>query len=101
VSKGLGKLQRGILAALEAHPAVWLRDLLPKDCARSQYQALYRAAHSLSDTGKIGIWHGGFSHSPLVLARIGYAVNRTDIPRLSVESVPAENQVNTYEQAKQ
>ncbi len=47
-------LERGILALLERHPAVFLNDLLPEERTRAQYQALVLAALKLEDDGKIG-----------------------------------------------
>jgi len=95
MSRKLGRWQRRILAALEAHPIVYLRDLLPKDRPQSHYQALYRAAHSLAASGKIAIWQGGLSRPMLKLARLGVDVQTVHVPRISVESDCPESRLNT------
>jgi hypothetical protein len=102
MSRGPGKWQRYILQSLMPdRPAVWLRDLLPKPCAASHYQALYRAAYVLSAAGKIGIWSSMFAKSELIVALPGHEVrNRNHVPRLSVESVPFSNGFNTYEKPR-
>lgn len=45
MSRGPGAWQQRILAALAAHPAVYLLDLLPAQRTRAQYSALHRAAY--------------------------------------------------------
>jgi hypothetical protein len=98
MSRGLGKWQRLILTTITAErPAVWLRDLLPRPCSASNYQALYRAAHVLARAGKICIWTGGLLRSELVLALPGHVFRREHVPRLSVELVLSENRFNTCE----
>ena|SRR5215471_5709559 len=99
MSRGPGMWQRGILAALEKHPAVYLMDLLPQPRTRSQVLALNRAARQLASSHKIEIhrWvcragQSGF----VVVARPGYRIcARQDVPRVSVASVPPENLYNT------
>jgi hypothetical protein len=72
VSRGPGVWQRGILAAVEQHEAIYLIDLLPRDPSDAMYQAaVYRAAHTLARAGRIDLWQGGLSHSPLIVARLG------------------------------
>jgi hypothetical protein len=95
MSRGPGRWQRSIVGALADRPAVWLRDLLPRQYSASEYQALYRAARRLSNRGTIALWSGGFSHSRLVLAKPGYQVKFTEVPRLSVEPVPSKDHLNT------
>jgi hypothetical protein len=99
VSRGPGMWQRGILAALEKHPAVYLMDLLPKPRTRSQVVALHRAAHQLAQAGKIQTvrWLGRVGYSGFItVARPGYRIDgRRDVSRLSVASVARKNQCNT------
>ena len=97
MSRGLGCWQRGILAAVEHHGAVYLRDLLPRSTTRAAYQALYRASRRLAAAGQIVLYQGGLSHSPLIVAKHGtpWTVAR-DCPRLSVESGSTATQINTY-----
>jgi hypothetical protein len=61
MSRGLGRWQRGLLAALEKQPAVFLADLLPRPYRRAQYVALHRAAYTLYDKGKVTILHSGLA----------------------------------------
>jgi hypothetical protein len=60
MSRGPGRLQREILAALEKHPAFFARDLLGIAPTRAQQAALHRAIITLHDNGKIAIarWWG-------------------------------------------
>jgi hypothetical protein len=117
MSRGPGRWQRAILAALEQHGAVWMRDLLPPEASceyqweqlaaqracRAQYSALHRAACRLCDAGRIEM---AFCHSYEVLGHYSggctvlvspgkTAPEAKDIPRLSVDKVPDENLVNT------
>jgi hypothetical protein len=61
MSRGPGKWQRTILAALERHPAFFARDLLPLEPTRAQQAALQRAIVTLHDAQKIAIarWWAG------------------------------------------
>jgi hypothetical protein len=59
MSRGLGRWQISLLAALEEHPAVYLADLLPPNYPRAQYVALHRAAQTLWSMGRVDIWHTG------------------------------------------
>lgn len=98
MSRGPGKWQRSIVQALTGHqPAVWMRDLLPLDYSAAEYQALYRASRRLNQQGVIAIWTSRFSHSQLILAKPGFQVTRSEVPRLKVEPVPRPNHLNTYE----
>jgi len=82
MSRGPGKWQRSIIAALIEMPAVWLRDLLPRSHSDAQHQALYRAARRLRDDGAIAIWPGGESNNrQLLLARPGFKVRPPKVPR--------------------
>ena len=70
--------ERGILALLERHQAVFLNDLLPKERTRAQYQALSLAAIKLEDEGKIGslsYWVRWDRPGHKVLLRRGYKIN--------------------------
>ena len=99
MSRGAGRWQRGILSALEKHPAVYLMDLLPQPRTRSQVVALNRAARQLASAYKVEIhrWMGRVGFSGFItVARPGYPVRgRQDVPRISVASVPHENPCNT------
>jgi hypothetical protein len=53
MSRGFGRLERMILAAVEAWPASYLIDLLPVAHTRAQAVALERAAINLEKAGKI------------------------------------------------
>ena len=74
MSRGLGRWQLGLLAALEKHPAVYLVDLLPRNYPRSQYVALHRAAQTLEAMGRVDIWHNGMAGgtNSMWVARPGY-----------------------------
>lgn len=52
MSRGLGKQQRKILAAVQQYGAIYLASLA-KDM--SDYKGLYRAACKLHDAGRIGL----------------------------------------------
>src|SRR6267143_4318617 len=81
MSRGLGRWQIGLLAALEEHPAVFLADLLPRDYPRSQYVALHRAAQTLWHKGMVDIWHTGLAGgtNSMWVTRPGYT-GRPEIP---------------------
>ena len=69
MSKGHGKWERAILAALKEAPAYYLSDLLPVPHTRSQSVALNRAANNLADAGKVNIapwlaWCDGAPDTP-------------------------------------
>jgi predicted nucleic acid-binding Zn ribbon protein len=78
-----GALERGILALLERHPAVFLNDLLPKERTRAQYQTLVLAAIKLEDVGRIGsfsyAWRWG-KPGHKVLLRRGHQINGSLLP---------------------
>ena len=56
MSRRPGRWQRLILAAIEEHGPIFLRDLLPRPALRSEYVALYRASTQLYKQGRIGIF---------------------------------------------
>jgi len=56
MSKGPGRLQREILAAVASKGAVYLVDLLPEGYTLSQYKAMHRAATRLADAQLVGYW---------------------------------------------
>ena len=53
MSRGPGKWERAILAALEERESFWLRSLLSRETTKAQYNALLRAAMALEDKGRI------------------------------------------------
>ena len=53
MSRGYGKWERAILAALDQAPAFYLTDLLPTPHTRSHVVALNRAARGLIAVGKV------------------------------------------------
>jgi hypothetical protein len=57
MSRGHGKWERAILAALDQTPAFYLTDLLPKPHTRSHVVALNRAARCLIAAGKVQAMH--------------------------------------------
>jgi hypothetical protein len=60
MSRGPGRWQREILAALDQHQAFYPRDLLGITSTRAEQAALQRAVCSLHDAGRIAIarWWG-------------------------------------------
>ena len=103
MSRGPGIWQRGILAAVEQHGAVYLRDLLPRPTRRAEYVALHRGAVSLCKQGRIDITAYMCGSGPtgltgadkIVLTRPGMRISdRSSITRISVDSVPGRNPVN-------
>jgi hypothetical protein len=85
MSRGPGVWQRGILAALTMHPAVYLCDLLPAQKTRAQYSALHRAAYALQEAGRLEVWacEPIGSTPTVILARPGYDVRSyADVPRV-------------------
>ena len=58
MSRGYGKRERLILEAIEQKGGwLYLRDILPAQYTKAEYNALNRAAGKLIDTGKIGGMH--------------------------------------------
>jgi hypothetical protein len=53
MSRGHGKWERAILAALDQAPAFYLTDLLPNPHTRSHVVALNRASRNLVRAGKV------------------------------------------------
>src|SRR5262245_18354959 len=87
-------LERGILAILDRHPAVFLNDLLPEGRTRAQYQALCLAAARLEADGKIetfSYWARFGKPGFKLLTRLGAQPSGTrridpdKIPRLQTE----------------
>jgi hypothetical protein len=73
-----GAWERGILALLERHPAVFLNDLLPEERTRAQYQALALTAVKLEEEGKIdsrSYWVRWGRPGHKVLVRRGYQLD--------------------------
>ena len=71
MSKGPGKWQRLIMAALERDAEVWLVDLVPSTGnRRSQLSALHRAASQLELSGKIGAIIYQYGHEKLLLTHV-------------------------------
>jgi hypothetical protein len=66
MSRGFGRLERMILAAVEAWPASYLIDLLPVAHTRAQAVALERAARNLAREGKIDL---AYDQGKLVILR--------------------------------
>ena len=98
MSRGPGKWQRGILAALRHHPAVYVSDLLPSDRTKAEYSAVHRAAYTLAANGKVQLWRPGCyagAEPKIIVARLGMNVVRERVPRLSVDRVPGAHLFNT------
>jgi hypothetical protein len=95
MSRGPGCLQRGLLAALEEYPAL----LLPPPYSRAQYVALYRASRSLAQKGLVCIWHTGLAGGTNCtwVTRPGYQCQRSEVPRLCVDTRYSEPRINTYQ----
>lgn len=56
MSRGPGKWQRTIIAALESAQWIYVEDLLPPHPTRAEYVALLRAARGLT---QYALWWGG------------------------------------------
>jgi hypothetical protein len=88
MSRGHGKWERAILAALEHVPAFYLTHLLPSPHRRAHVVALNRAARGLIAAGKVQAmyWHtrGGGELGYVTVYRVGYPqpADRAQIPRL-------------------
>ena len=81
MSRGPGSWQRGILAALEQHPAIHLMALLPRPRTRAQVVALNRAARQLAKAGTIDcLWTRRFPWpGTVVVARRGYQFDENQL----------------------
>jgi hypothetical protein len=91
MSRGHGKWERAILAALDRVQAFYLTDLLPTPHTRSHVVALNRAARNLVGVGKIEKWtwmsKRSTDHGFVSVHRVGYPVReREQITRLNVAS---------------
>ena len=88
MSRGYGKWERAILAALDRAPAFYLTDLLPNPHTRSHVVALNRAARNLAGAGKVqAICWNSRSDRPgyVTVYRVGYPLReREQITRLNV-----------------
>ena len=82
MSKGPGRRQLAILAALADRWAFYLRDLIAEPCTEAAYNATLRAALHLEASGKIAVtrflWGGGRGGKRLVVHRIGTTFTGTD-----------------------
>jgi hypothetical protein len=90
-----GAWERGILALLERHPAVFLNDLLPEERTRAQYQALVLTAVKLEDEGKIGSWSYMFRFGKpgyKVLLRRGYQLKNDQLDAEQIHRLTAQEQ---------
>jgi hypothetical protein len=87
MSRGFGKWQRAILAALAEREAFYLVDILPHRHSKSQYNAVSRAAIHLRDAGMIDMHYWAYSHPNVVVSRLGMA--RPDRPALDRARCPA------------
>ena len=69
MSRGLGKMQRALLSAVQTAPDGWLNlrlDFLRGRFTRAEYNAAHRAAQSLEQTGLVAAhWYGG-GHGRLI-----------------------------------
>lgn len=58
MSKGYGMRERAILEAIQRKGGwLYLRDILPKQYTKAEYNALHRAAFNLANKRKIGCLH--------------------------------------------
>jgi hypothetical protein len=84
MSKGPGKPQRRILAALEKVPAFYLVELCAKG-SHAEYAALNRAAWKLCAAEKITIWTYRYFCPRILITRRGYPCPRERPERWIVE----------------
>jgi hypothetical protein len=80
-------LERGILALLAKHRAIFLNDFLPEQRTRAQYQALRLAASRLEAAGKIGSWTYAWRDwddepGTRVLLKLGYEPTELDSKKI-------------------
>lgn len=98
MSKGLGKLQREIMAELDKRECFYLHELLGETCTPARRSAMYRAAWRLCGVGAINIFNyatGSYSIGEwhVAIARRGISVERVHridyghqlVPVISVE----------------
>ena len=78
MSRGPGRWQREILAALDQVEAFYLVDLLPDGYTRAQYNGAHRAAVRLDDTGRIALKHFIYGTPKLVVGHAGTDPKRPD-----------------------
>ena len=86
MSRGPGKWQRLILQELESRTCFYLRELLPMQYRKSDYNAADRAMWRLEGEGKIWVWRYLCRYSSLgchtVISRIGCELNHENRPPL-------------------
>ena len=88
MSRGYGKWERAILAALDRAPAFYLTDLLPSPHTRAHVVALNRAARCLITAGKIQVMYwctrGGAGLGYVTVYRLSYPqpTDRKQVTRL-------------------
>jgi hypothetical protein len=90
-----GAWERGILALLERHQAVFLNDLLPEERTRAQYQALVLTAVKLEDEGKIDSWSYAYrwdKPGSKVLLRRGYQLKNNQLDAKHIHRLTAKEQ---------
>jgi hypothetical protein len=91
-----GFWERGILALLERHPAVFLNDVLPENRTRAQYQALCLAAAKLEAASKIdsrSYWSRCGKPGHKLLVRRNYKVKNNRIDPDQVHRLTAEERL--------
>lgn len=102
MSRGPGKWQRALLAALESRLVFYVgsrfRALLGRDLTAAEGVALRRAVRQLDRAGRVVtalLWEGG--NLALAVGRPGATVNSKPLTELSVPRVPDGHSRNTYE----
>jgi hypothetical protein len=71
MSRGPGKWQRAILAALAEREVFYLLDLLPPNHTKSEYNAASRAAIHLRDAGLIDMHYWNYFRPNVAVSRLG------------------------------
>ena len=72
MSRGLGQIQKLVLAEVAKRPYFYLMELLPPNFTESQYQSLYRACQTLANKRMIGIWGYLLGRPKMGIKRFGY-----------------------------
>src|SRR5947208_203964 len=98
MSRGPGRWQAEILAALEERPwfslAAYFTRKLGRHLTRAEHSALHRAAHALKSRGTIALAAvfiepaDGIRHVSTVVGRPGVTIDGEALESLSVERVP-------------
>jgi hypothetical protein len=78
MSKGPGKWQRAILAALVDREAIYLMDLLPANKTAAQYNAIDRAAIRLWRAGLVELTVFVAGNKRVVVHRLGTTIDGND-----------------------